>query len=59
MAFEERTVQMTCPACETNHAVRWARMPVREISTVKCIKCDTVMFHGNTVLDYHQVRLAA
>lgn len=59
MAFEERTEEKTCSACGTLHRLRWARLPVRELTTVKCCACGHVMFRGKSVRDYYEVQLAS
>ena len=57
MAFEEGKEQLTCPECGAEHAAKWSRMPVRERARIGCRACPGILYSGNTVRDYYEVRL--
>ena len=57
MAFEEGTERITCKTCETQHKVRWSRLPVRETERLWCLQCEGILYEGKTTREYGMPQL--
>lgn len=57
MAFEEGNEELACRSCGAAHQLRWSRNIFREISTVNCLKCGGIVYHGKSLRDYFSVDL--
>lgn len=59
MAFDGKTEFLTCPGCNAVHKARWYRMPVKEHQTIRCKACGNIIFQGNSIKDFADVKLIA